>query len=242
MERKIQDLLMQLKERGADFTIGTRNQIKIIPYEGKVLNVKIFKIPSLFNGIIYKFFRKSKARRSYEYGNLLIQKGIGTPLPVAYFENFSWLTLKDSYYVCEHIQYDFLFRDLLEFSLDESDHIKILKEFTRFTFLIHNEGIEFLDHSPGNTLIKKNNNGGYDFYLVDLNRMRFHKDMTFDQRIKNLERITTRKDQIEIISEEYAVLYNKKKEDVFDKLYYYTSAFQKKVIKKKRLKEKWLKR
>ncbi|MCH4828583.1 MULTISPECIES: Kdo domain containing protein [Flavobacterium] len=242
MDRGIQDLLLQLKEKGTNFTIGTRNQIKTIPYEGKVLNVKIFKIPSLFNGVVYKFFRKSKARRSYEYAHLLTKKGIGTPLPVGYYENFSLFTLKDSYYVCEHIQYDFLFRDLLDLPIEESDHIRVLKEFVKFTFLLHSEGIEFLDHSPGNTLIKKNNTGGYDFYLVDLNRMKFHTNMTFDQRMKNMERITPRQDQIEVISEEYAILYGKTKQEVFEKLVYHTSAFQKKVIAKKKFKEKWLKR
>nr|WP_305069615.1 hypothetical protein [Flavobacterium covae] len=150
--------------------------------------------------------------------------------------------MKDSYYVCEHIQYDFLFRDLLDLPIEESDHIRVLKEFVKFTFLLHSEGIEFLDHSPGNTLIKKNNTGGYDFYLVDLNRMKFHTNMTFDQRMKNMERITPRQDQIEVISEEYAILYGKTKQEVFEKLVYHTSAFQKKVIAKKKFKEKWLKR
>ena len=51
----------------------------------------------------------------------------------------------------------------------------ILRQFIRFSYLLHQKGIEFLDNSPGNTLIKKNEKGVYDFYLVDLNRMKFHQ-------------------------------------------------------------------
>jgi hypothetical protein len=36
---------------------------------------------------------------------------------------------------------------------------------------MHEASINFLDHSPGNTLIVKKSEGKYDFYLVDLNRM-----------------------------------------------------------------------
>ena len=38
---------------------------------------------------------------------------------------------------------------------DFPDHDTILRQFTRFSFNLHEKGIEFLDHSPGNTLIKK---------------------------------------------------------------------------------------
>jgi hypothetical protein len=44
-------------------------------------------VPHLINKIVYKKFRKSKARRSYEYATLLLDKGIGTPQPIAFLEN-----------------------------------------------------------------------------------------------------------------------------------------------------------
>ncbi len=74
---------------GILFGDGQRNKIKLFELEGKTINIKSFKIPHLINKIAYKYFRKSKARRSYEYANRLIENGIGTPQPIAYAENFT---------------------------------------------------------------------------------------------------------------------------------------------------------
>jgi hypothetical protein len=41
-----------------------------------------------------KKFKKSKARRSYEYATLLLDKGIGTPQPIAFLENLIGLVCK----------------------------------------------------------------------------------------------------------------------------------------------------
>src|SRR6187431_379834 len=90
-----------IKEFNSDLGIlfedGKRNVIKLFESEGMTMNIKSFKIPSLINKITYRYFRKSKARRSYEYAMLLLEKGIGTPQPIAYFENYNWMGLKDSY-------------------------------------------------------------------------------------------------------------------------------------------------
>ena len=59
--------------------IRKRNIIKLFELEGKTVNVKSFKIPNLVNKIAYKYFRKSKARRSFEYATLLFEKAICIP-------------------------------------------------------------------------------------------------------------------------------------------------------------------
>ena len=91
---------------GILFGDGQRNKIKLFELEGKTINIKSFKIPNLKNKIAYKYFRKSKARRSFEFATILLEKGIGTPQPIAYFENHDFIGLKDSYYISEHLQYD----------------------------------------------------------------------------------------------------------------------------------------
>ena len=217
---------------------GQRNKIKLFELEGKTINIKFFKIPHLINKITYKYFRKSKARRSFEYANKLLENGIGTPQPIAYAENFSLFGLQESFYISEHLQSDLTFRELV---LDPNypDHENILRQFTKFTFGLHEKGIEFLDHSPGNTLIKKVADGSYIFYLVDLNRMNFHPVMDFDLRMKNFNRLTPKTDMLSIMSEEYAKLYNRKYEDVFNKMCFYTNDFQlkfhRKIARKKKL-------
>lgn len=219
---------------------GKRNKIKIFPLNNTKVNVKAFKVPILLNQIIYGYFRQSKAKRSFDYASILLEKGIGTPHPIAYIENTSVLGLKDSYYFSEQIDADLTFRELVTFP-DWPDHETILRQFTQFCFKLHENGIEFKDHSPGNTLIKKTENNVYEYFLVDLNRMNFHDEMTFELRMKNLSRLTPKKEMIEVMSNEYAKLYKAKGEaQIFDLMWGETEAFQAKFHKKQALKKKYL--
>jgi len=59
-------------------------------------------------------------------------------------------------------------------------------------------------------------------YLIDLNRMKFHK-MDFDQRMKNFSRLTTDEEVIRIMSDEYARLITRKREEVFERMLFYTT-------------------
>ena len=222
---------------GLIFGDGNRNIIKLFDLDSKQINIKSFKKPHLLNSIIYKYFRKSKARRSFEFANILLEKNIGTPEPIAYFENTTFLGLKDSYYISEHLQCDLTFRELVQIPQFPENEI-ILRQFTQFSYNLHQKGIEFLDHSPGNTLIKKGNDGKYDFYLVDLNRMVFHKSMSFEVRMKNLCRLTPKKEMIVIMSNEYAEISGESEQLIFETLWKMTSDFQLKYYKKRRLKKK----
>lgn len=222
---------------GEIFGDGQRNTIKLFELEEKVINIKSFKKPHLINKIAYKYFRKSKARRSFEFATILLKKEIGTPQPIAYFENFDFLGLKDSYYVSEHLQCDLTFRELVEIP-DFPDHENILRQFTRFSFSLHQKGIEFLDHSPGNTLIKKKADGNYDFFLVDLNRMEFHNAMSFELRMKNLCRLTPLKEMVAVMSNEYAKVSGESEVLIFETLWKMTADFQEQFFRKRRLKKK----
>ncbi len=231
-------IIKNFNSTGVLFGNGQRNIIKLFPFQGKTINIKSFKIPHFINKIAYKYFRKSKARRSFEYATTLLQKGIGTPQPIAYFENYDFIGLKDSYYVCEHLDSDLTYRELVEIP-DLADHDKILRQFTRFSFDLHEKGIEFLDHSPGNTLIKKNAEGNYDFFLVDLNRMQFHESMSFEIRMKNLCRLTPVKEMVAVMSNEYAKVSGESEQLIFETLWKMTADFQERFYRKKRLKKKF---
>ncbi|WP_268847301.1 Kdo domain containing protein [Flavobacterium aestivum] len=233
----VKSSILEFKSSGKIFGDGKRNIIKLFELDGKTINIKSFKIPNLINKIVYKYFRKSKARRSFEYATLLLEKGIGTPEPIAYLENYNWIGLKDSYYVSEHLQCDLTYRELVEIP-DYPDHENILRQFTQFSFLLHQKGIEFKDHSPGNTLILKKSQEQYDFFLVDLNRMEFHKSMPFELRMKNLCRLTPMKEMVAVMSNEYAKLSGESEELIFETLWKYTADFQEKYWRKKRLKKK----
>lgn len=237
MEEGLINIIQNFETLGNNFVVGKRNKIKIIPYHKDLLNVKSFKIPGIFNGVIYRFFRKSKAQRSFEYANLLTSKDIGTPKPIAYHENKSRFRLLESYYICEHLQPDWVFKELFDKDIENLETILI--QFAQFSFNLHENGIEFLDHSPGNTLVKKISASEYKFYLVDLNRMNFHNNMSFQTRMKNMARTTPSEAWVKIISAEYAKLYQKTPEYVFNTMWKYNLRFQNKVNFKRSLKSKF---
>ena len=218
---------------------GKRNSVKAIDLGGLYINVKSFKVPHFINQLAYRWFRKSKARRSYEYANLLLSKGIGTPKPLAYFENSGFLSLKDSFYFSEQLLHDLTYRTLV-LEPDYPDHENILRQFTRFTYEMQEKEVYFKDHSPGNTLIVKNN-GNYSFYLVDLNRMEF-KHMSFEERMKNFDRLSPKKEMVAIMSDEYAKLSKLDPAKVFERMWHYTLEFQNRHERKKDFKKKYLRK
>ncbi|NND88301.1 MAG: Kdo domain containing protein, partial [Flavobacteriaceae bacterium] len=90
-----------------------RNAIKAFDLKNEKITVKRFKIPNIVNKVVYRFLRKSKAERSYRYANKLLELGIGTPKPIAYFETTTPISFLESYYVCEFVDADFTYRELI---------------------------------------------------------------------------------------------------------------------------------
>jgi hypothetical protein len=228
-------IINDFETKGEDFGNQERNSLKLFQYKHSTVNVKSFKTPNVFNQIAYRFFRKSKAQRSFEYANKLNELNIGTPQPIAFFEYKTLFLFKKSYYISEHLNYDLTYRELTR-DLNYPNHEAILRAFTRFTYNLHENGINFLDHSPGNTLIKLNN-GNYKFYLVDLNRMNF-ETMNFKTRVENFSKLTVHKSMIEVMSDEYAKCTGYNYDAVFNLMWQSTEAFQEKFYRKKRLKKK----
>lgn len=227
--------ILNFDSTGTPFGNQDRNSLKLFTVDGKVLNVKSFKIPNVINQIAYRFFRKSKAQRSFEYAHKLKNLHIGTPEPIAFYEFKTLFLFKKSFYISEQLDCDITFRELTK-DLKFKNHEEILRAFTRFTFDLHEKNINFLDHSPGNTLIEISNET-YKFYLVDLNRMQF-TPMDFETRIKNFAKLTTQESMVKIMSDEYAKCSNESYDKVFNLMWSSTQAFQEKFYRKKRLKKK----
>jgi hypothetical protein len=229
------EIISNFETQGENYGNQDRNSLKLFKLNDKTINVKSFRVPNFINQIAYKFFRKSKAQRSYEYANKLTQLQIGTPQPIAFYEYKTTFLFKKSYYISEHLNYDLTYRELTK-DLNYPNHEAILRAFTRFTYNLHEKNIHFLDHSPGNSLIQLNN-GDYKFYLVDLNRMNF-EPMDFETKIKNFSRLTIYKSMIEVMSDEYAKCSGYNYNDVFNLMWQSTEDFQEKFHRKRLLKKK----
>ena len=207
-----------------------RNELKVIEHENQKLVVKYFKIPHFINKVVYTFFKKSKAQKSYEYA-LKIKEF--TPKPIGYIEFYKFGLLDESYFVSEKFDYDFTIREpLLDINFPNKN--EIFKAFAQFTFDLHENGIYHLDYSPGNILIKKENDN-FIFKIVDINRMKF-LNMDLEKRAKNFSKLWAKDEDLEFIAKEYAKIYEKNNEEFISK----TISFSKKhkAVKnfKKRLK------
>ena len=238
LKSEIIQVISDFNSYEAGFDTGKRNSVKKIELSDTITIFKSFKRPNIINQIAYKYFRKSKAKRSFEYANKLLSLGIKTPPPIAYAENFTFVGLQQSYYISKFLDYDLTYRELIH-QPDYPNHEAILRAFTKFTFDLHEKGILFLDHSPGNTLIKMKDKG-YDFFLVDLNRMRF-KELSFEERMKNFSKLTSKEEMVKTMSDEYAKLIHMPFEKVYETMLHYNKMFWVKRERKKRLKKKFIK-
>lgn len=230
---RILKFINDFNQAGSALDVNARNSIKLFELDSKTLNIKAFRKPNLINRFAYRFFRKSKAERSFEYAGYLLKNNIGTPHPVAYAEELSAFQFLRSYYVSEHLDYDLTFREL---DLNIKGHKEILKAFSRFTFKLHENEVEFLDHSPGNTLIVLSEPEP-KFYLVDLNRMNFRK-LDFEARMKNFSRLTPKREMVKVMASEYAKLIGRPETEVFGRMWFYTERFQYRFMRKHRWKKK----
>ena len=178
-----------------------RNEIKIINFQNEELVVKSFKIPHLLNKVVYTFFRDSKAKKSYENSIKIINF---VPKPIAYLEFKKFGLLNKSYFISENFKYNFTIREPL---LDDTftDRDNIFKAFAKFTYELHQNNIFHLDYSPGNILIKKENNN-YIFNIVDINRMEFFNLKQVD-RAKNFSKLWADDDILITIASEYKKYY-----------------------------------
>ncbi len=179
-----------------------RNEIKVISYNNAFVVAKSFKIPNIFNKIVYTFFRDSKAKKSYD-NSIRIMDFVPEPVGYIEFEKFGFIY--DSYFVSEKFEYDFTIREpLLEKTFEDKENI--FNQFAEFTYKLHQNDIVHLDYSPGNILIKKDADN-YIFKIVDINRMQFKK-LSLEERLQSFDKLWAKDEDMKIIACKYAKLIN----------------------------------
>lgn len=208
-----------------DVIYNIRNCIKKINVAGEVWNVKSFKKPIPVNSFIYRYCRKTKAERSYKNAVRLLNLNISTPQPIAYIIEKNLLGIHRSYYISQQIAYDHTLGDLFRKPPQDAPHI--IGECIKYINSFHRKGVYFLDLSVGNILIKRQADGGFTFYLIDLNRAKFYnRPLTCSESVKAFCRLDTTTEQKEDILRQYASVsgfdyedvihhYNQHKEDDF---------------------------
>lgn len=229
-------LVRQLPDKFQSFEqiiYKARNELKLIETEQGKLVIKYFDKIYLANRFIYAWFRPSKAERSFNNALRLLEKGVNTPLPVGYVENFSNGILQESMFVYEYCANPLNMRGVFG-EEHYPDRENLLREFTRFTYFLNQSEVFHRDYSPGNILFEQRD-GHYHFTLVDINRLSFG---AVDERKKYrvFRRLKTDLDALRIIGREYARLYDDDEQEVIDKLISHHEQFIQKKARKKRLK------
>ena len=178
-----------------------RNELRTFTLNNRSLVVKSFAKPIALNRLVYGFLRKSKAQRSYEYAQLLLSKGIGSPKPIAWMSVRNGLLFTKCYYVSLKSTCPYCYNHLLEGKIEsEAEVHRYLRLVARTIGRMHNAGMVHRDLSGGNILF----GDGDIVELIDLNRIRFlHVDI--NEGCRNLsERLIARHEWREVMAHEYA--------------------------------------
>jgi serine/threonine protein kinase len=178
-----------------------RNELKIFKLHGLEFVVKSFKRPHFINKIAYSFLRASKAERAYRYAIMLLHKEISTPAPVAYIEIRKFGLLYDSFFVSIKSRFHREIREIAN-NPNLSEAYPVLNDFACFTAGLHKKGIFHKDYSPGNILFGKTDEG-YEFELVDLNRIKFRK-VSMKAGCKNFIRLGLNDEMYRFVTQQYA--------------------------------------
>ncbi len=206
---QIEALPGRLDREGVSLHSG-RNLIKRLELAGPdgasiEVAVKAFAVPARARGFVYANLRHSKARRCMINARRLAELGIVTPEPVACIEHQSYRCLRESYYVCRHWPKDRDLTSLLYGGVPPAaDARALLEALAQFTVAQHDCGVLHLDYNPGNILVRSEGDG-FEFALVDLNRLRF-RPLHIGDRARGLAPLTTQKDCLGIIGRRYAGL------------------------------------
>ena len=196
----VESVPQRFAEQG-EVIYDVRNQIRLLTApDGTDTCIKRFHAPRLLNRYIYRYFRDSKAKRSYENGLYLLAHGVGTPEPIAYIEEYQCGGLGYSYLITRPSRLTRLNR---EFTLSYTPELEdTIRPLAQFTANMHEEGILHLDFSPGNILWDQTD-GEYRFEVIDINRMAFGP-VSMKAGCHSIRRLCARSAFFDTFADEYA--------------------------------------
>ena len=233
----ILDINKNFSSTGESIKSG-RNHLKIIDLDNKKFVVKSFKKPTAIKSYTYGNIFPSKAKRSFDYANILLSKEIHTPEPVAYIDYYKGLQFQESFYISEYYPYDYdlsvLFTERGNNKTPFKDSEVLWTAFIKFTLELHRQGVNHLDYTRRNVLITQQGSE-YSFSLVDLNRIDF-KSLSLRDRMKSLSRITSDSDLVKMIATYYSASSDYDYDKCLHLLQYFVREHQKYWDTKKQLK------
>lgn len=177
-----------------------RNILKVQVVSNKVIVIKSYGKIYFFNKLMYRFFRKSKGERAYEFASYLIKHGINTPQPIAFLNVQSKFLCERGFFVSEYIN----FKPISTVREMASDQWKtVLSGLANFIVQMHANRFLHLDCSASNLLFNLTD-GTYSFSVLDINRSRI-THVSPANGIKSLRKFGLPLLQMTFLIEEYAL-------------------------------------
>jgi tRNA A-37 threonylcarbamoyl transferase component Bud32 len=213
------DFISQLPERlhrgEGEVIYSQRNEVRRLEHQDRVFIVKLYKKVNAIQQVVYTFFRKTKAARAYLYAQEFRRRGIDTPREIAYIETRSHGLFTTGYFVSEECLWREAALDLRE----RQDFDRELgRSVMQHTVTMHSRGVLHGDLNLTNFLYQKSTDSDtddgaasgdspYHFKMIDTNRSRFTDGWPSDDEcLKNLVRLTHRRDLYEYLIRQYADL------------------------------------
>lgn len=180
-----------------------RNRVVKFLCENQSLMVKRYKRVNLIQQVVYTFFRKTKAERAYLFAAEFKKRGICTPAPIAYLLEYACGLFTVGYFISEEVpgtETSVLLREVQNYDPELADAV------ARQVMLMHSKGVLHGDLNLSNFLCTKGEHG-YHFCMIDVNRSHFCDGWPSDKQcLRNLVRITHRRDLYVDIVRRYATL------------------------------------
>ena len=206
----------RMNEGEGEVVYDSRNRVVRFVIDGQPMMVKRFKRVNAVQQVVYTFFRKTKAERAFLFAKEFLRRGIDTPQPVAYMEERHHGLFTTGYFVsleAPGTETSLLLREVQDYPKDLAEAV------ARQVVLMHNKGILHGDLNLSNflcilspltshpSLAQGDLQSPDHFTMIDTNRSHFTDGMPTDEQcLKNMVRLTHRRDLYEDLVRRYALL------------------------------------
>lgn len=184
---------------------GRNRVVTIEPVVGgirRAWTVKAFAAPRGVKGY-WDGWKGSKARRAWQVACALKDAGVGTPPPIAFFEERVGARIGRGYFVTEFVPGLVCFRDelirLYRTAPVCADLMALLQRVADEVAALHRAGWIHGDLGNQNILLRRTGPAAWaDVQLVDLNRARFYPNLMLRHQARDLSRITLPSDLLRV--------------------------------------------
>ena len=202
-----------------------RNEVKRISYRNENLIIKRYKSLGIFKGIIYTFFRSSKAKRAYFNALRLNEIDILTPEPIAYCHVYKNGLIKDCYFLSK----EYIGNSCFEIHEECESRAEIIEKLVEFLSKMHKKGFFHADAGLSNFLYNKTSK--ISVSVIDTNRAKFSKEEISQEKcLVDLSRLSHDKKVLSEIVKTYAKVRGWDEEYCSRKVLYFLNKFEKRKI------------